>query len=178
MCCVQIAQEPKLNSLSFAVLLYATVWNSSCSLYFKTLKTYGNTYWYSCSFPWLGINIHFRDKVDVYRASLVQRIDIFREFTKYFISFLVAQRLKWLPPMRETWVWSLGWEDPLEKEVATHSSILAWRIPWTEEPCRLQSTGSQTVGHDWATSLSFTFFHKYSLHWRVKRRCRFMVLQE
>ena len=49
---------------------------------------------------------------------------------------------------------SSGWEDPLEKEMATHSSILAWRIPWTEEPCGLQSTGSQRVEHDWATSLS------------------------
>ena len=47
---------------------------------------------------------------------------------------LVAQRLKCLPAMQETWVRSLGWEDPLEKEMATHSSILAWRIPWTEEP--------------------------------------------
>ena len=47
---------------------------------------------------------------------------------------LVAQRLKRLPAMQETWVRSLGWEDPLEKEMATHSSILAWRIPWTEEP--------------------------------------------
>ena len=50
----------------------------------------------------------------------------------------------------EMWVWSLGWEDPLEWEVATHSSILAWEIPWTEEPGRLQSMGSQRVGHDWA----------------------------
>ena len=47
---------------------------------------------------------------------------------------LVAQRLKRLPAMQETWIRSLGWEDPLEKEMATHSSILAWRIPWTEEP--------------------------------------------
>ena len=61
---------------------------------------------------------------------------------------LVAQRLKCLPPMRETWVRSLGQEDPLEKEMATYSSILAWRIPWTEAPGRLQSTGSQRVGHD------------------------------
>ena len=60
----------------------------------------------------------------------------------------LAQRLKRLPPMQETWVRSLGREDPLEKEMATHSSILAWRIPWTEEPGRLQSTGSQRVGHD------------------------------
>ena len=55
--------------------------------------------------------------------------------------------------MQETRVQSLGWEDPLEKEMATHFSILTWRIPWTEEPGGLQSTGSQTVGHDWASSL-------------------------
>ena len=64
------------------------------------------------------------------------------------LSSLVAQRLKGLPAMQETWVRSLGWEDPLEKEMATHSSTLAWRIPWTEEPGRLQSTGSQRVRHD------------------------------
>ena len=69
---------------------------------------------------------------------------------------LVAQRLKRLPPMRETWVPSLGREGPLEKEMVTHYSILAWRIPWTEKPGRLQSTGSQRVGHDWATSLSLS----------------------
>ena len=61
---------------------------------------------------------------------------------------LVAQTVKRLPTMRETWVRSLGREDPLEKEMATHSSILAWKIPWTEEPGRLQSMGSQRVGHD------------------------------
>ena len=79
----------------------------------------------------------------------------------YYILFaltasLVAQRLKRLPPMRATGVLSLGWEDPLGKEIATHSSILAWRIPWLEEPSRLQTTGSQTVRHDWATSLSLS----------------------
>ena len=66
---------------------------------------------------------------------------------------LVAQRLKRLPGMQETRVRSLGREDPLEKEMATHSSTLAWRIPWREEPGRLQSMGSQRVGHDWATLL-------------------------
>ena len=61
--------------------------------------------------------------------------------------------VKRLPAMRETQVQSLDWEDLLEEEMATHSSILAWRIPWTEEPGRLQSMGSQRVGHDWVTSL-------------------------
>ena len=55
---------------------------------------------------------------------------------------------KRLPAVLETRVRSLGWEDPLEKEIAIHSSTLAWKIPWTEEPCRLQSMGSQRVGHD------------------------------
>ena len=71
-------------------------------------------------------------------------------------SFPVAQRLKCLPPMRETQVRSLGWEDPLEKEMVTHSSTLAWRIPWTEEPGGLQSMGSQRVGPDRVTN-TFTF---------------------
>ena len=60
----------------------------------------------------------------------------------------MAQRLKCLPAMQETWVQSLGQEDPLEKEMATHSSILAWTIPWKEEPGGLQSIWSQRVGHD------------------------------
>ena len=61
---------------------------------------------------------------------------------------LVAQRLQRLPPMQETWVRSLGREDHLEEETVAHSSILAWRIPWMEKPGRVQSTGSQRVGHD------------------------------
>ena len=76
---------------------------------------------------------------------------------------MVAQRLKHLPAMRETRVWSLGWEDPLEKEMETQSSILIWRIPWREEPGRLQSTGSQRVGHDWATSLYLNFRFLFEL---------------
>ena len=63
-------------------------------------------------------------------------------------SSLVAQTVKHLPTMRETRVQSLGWEDLLEKEMATHSSILAWKIPWMEGPGGLQSMGSQRVGHD------------------------------
>ena len=76
-----------------------------------------------------------------------------------FFSFgdsLVAQRLKHLPGMLDTRVRSLGQEDPLEKEMATHSSTLAWRIPWRGEPGRLQSMGSQRAGHHWVNSLHFT----------------------
>ena len=65
----------------------------------------------------------------------------------------MAQRVKLLPTMWETWVRFLGREDPLEKEMATHSSILAWKIPWSEKPGRLPAMGSQRVGHDRATSL-------------------------
>ena len=64
------------------------------------------------------------------------------------VNTLVAQMVKRLPTTRETWVRSLGWEDPLEKEMTTHTRTLAWNIPWMEEPCRLQSVISQRVGHD------------------------------
>ena len=60
----------------------------------------------------------------------------------------MTQTVKHLPTMWETWVRSLGWEDPLEKEKATHSSTVAWKIPWTEDPGRLQLMGLQRVGHD------------------------------
>ena len=70
-----------------------------------------------------------------------------------FVScFLVAQMVKSLPAMQETQVWSLGMEDTLEKGMATHSSILAWRIPWTEESWELQFIGSQKVKHNWVTN--------------------------
>ena len=72
---------------------------------------------------------------------------------------LVAQTVEHLPPMWEALVRSLGQKDPLEKEMAAHSSTLAWKIPWAEEPGRLQSVGSQTVRHDWATSLHFFIVH-------------------
>ena len=74
---------------------------------------------------------------------------------------LVAQMAKRLPATQETQVQSMGREDPLEKEMATHSSILAWKSPWTEEPSRLQSMGLQRVGHDWATSLSLSLRFSY-----------------
>ena len=69
------------------------------------------------------------------------------------MGFPVAQIVRNLPAMLETWVWSLGQEDPLEKGMATHASILAWRIPWAEEPGGLQSIGLQRVRHDWITNI-------------------------
>ena len=81
---------------------------------------------------------------------------------------LVAQTVKNLSAMQETLVWSLGREDPLEKGMTTHSSIPAWRIPWAEEPCRLQSMGSQRVGHDW--HFLFTF-----QKWRNKDKQKFKI---
>ena len=89
--------------------------------------------------PWRGLNrCHF--------IYLLKR----RQLTSQskFIASLVAQMVKCLPAMWETGIRFLGWEDSLEKEMATHSSTLAWKIPWTEEPGRLQSMGSQRVGHN------------------------------
>ena len=70
------------------------------------------------------------------------------QFNKLFLKPLMVQRVKRLSAMQETWVQSLGREDPLEKEMATHSRTIAWKIPWTEEPGRLQSMGSQRVGRN------------------------------
>ena len=70
------------------------------------------------------------------------------QFNKLFLKPLMVQRVKRLSAMQETWIQSLGREDPLEKEMATHSRTIAWKIPWTEEPGRLQSMGSQRVGRN------------------------------
>ena len=83
---------------------------------------------------------------------------------------LVAQRIKHLAATWETQVWSLGQEDPLEKEMATHSGTLAWKIPWMEKSSRLQSMGSQSVRHNWATSLSLfmaSWISKFPRNWDV-----------
>ena len=82
---------------------------------------------------------------------------------KEIICTPIVQMVKRLRTMWETQVQSLGWKDPLEKEMATQSSILAWKIPWTEEPGRLQSMGSQRVRHNWATELNWT---ELILAWR------------
>ena len=80
---------------------------------------------------------------------------------------LVAQMVKHLSTVQETGLRSLDWEDLLEKEMAIHPRTIAWKIPWTEKPGRLQSMGSQRVGHDWATWLLFTMYGCES--WTVKK---------
>ena len=84
---------------------------------------------------------------------------IFSLFVAQYIDYgvsLVVQTVNNLSAMQETSVWSLGWEDSLEKGMATHFSILAWNIPWTKEPGGLQYTGSQRVGHNWVIN-TFTY---------------------
>ena len=100
----------------------------------------------------LYLNYHVIFCVPVIYDRGIQRFLCFliREVISIVLTFcasLVAQMVKCLPTMRETWVLSLGWEDPLEEDMATHSSTLAWKIPWTEEPGGLQSMGLQRVGH-------------------------------
>ena len=80
----------------------------------------------------------------------------------------MPQLVKNLPALWDTWVQSLGWEDPLEKEMAAHSSIVAWKIPWTDEPGELQSMGLQRVRHDWATN-TYTHTHTHT-HTRARAR--------
>ena len=87
---------------------------------------------------WFQFNIYNKQipKAFIFRGYVIARTP------------LVVQTVKNLPAMQENWVQPLGWEDPLEKGLAMHSSLLAWEVPWTEEPDRLQSRGSQRAGHD------------------------------
>ena len=80
-----------------------------------------------------------------------------------------------LPAVQETWVWYLGQKDPLEKETATYCSILAWRVPWTEDPGGLQSIGSQRVGHNWATNTFISDIIEYLSFsvWLISLNIRF-----
>ena len=83
---------------------------------------------------------------------------------------LIPQSVKNLPAVQETRVRSLGWENPLEKEMATHSSILAWKISWTEEPGGLQSMGSQRVRHDWVINTNYASIKTYKTFWNSHQK--------
>ena len=123
----------------------------SLSLYKLLYKHYRTVYIFVIPFLVQQYGLFFWD-VSVWQISRTS-FKVLQDFSRW--GFLVAQTVKRLSAMQETRVQSLGWEDPLEKEMATHSSTLAWKIPWTEEPDRLQSTGSQRVRHDWTTLLTY-----------------------
>ena len=109
--------------------------------------------WPSCKGPVIGFRACplFQDDLILTNYICKRPYLLIRSQSQCWAS-LVAQMVKNSPAMQETRVWSLGREDPLEKRMATHSSILAWEIPWTEEPGWLQFMGSQRVGHDWVTN--------------------------
>ena len=152
-----------VQSLS-VVQLFATSWMAICQASVSLIiSEFSQIHVY-----WIGDSIQpFHPLLPSSLPSIFPSIRVFSNesvlcirWPKYwsfsFSNSLVAQTVKRLPAMGETRVQSLGWEDPLEKEMATHSSTLAWKTPWTEEPGRLQSVRSQRVGQDWATSLSLS----------------------
>ena len=103
-------------------------------------------------------NAHFPEKIKSTKTTkiILRWGGVYRSFLLTSKAYLVTCTVKNLPAMQETRVRSLGWEDPPEKGMATHFSILVWRIPWTEEPGRLQSMGLQRVSHNWATLTTTT----------------------
>ena len=121
----------------------------------------------TCSTEQLHVDVHKWSKINKSQLELLFTLNLFSFVVLKLVhaTLSLAQTVKHLSTMRETRVQSLGWEDPLEKEMAIHSRTIAWKIPWTEEPGQLQPTGSQRVGHDWATSLHFTSLHHSLKPW-------------
>ena len=128
----------------------------------------------------------------MFNVSCINTVFIIFTFCFHLVLFFFLQLLHIIKSvllasavMRETRVRSLGREDPLKKEMAIHSSILAWRIPWMEKPSRLQSAGLQRVGHDWATSphlhlstagIVLVGYACLCLHWQIFKSCPWSVL--
>ena len=158
--------QPFIHLLSYSTYSnILSILNYWCvGIYILEMQVHLSDIWNWIIFPIYDRTIHFLNIIFSWAENFTlvkSNWLIFYHFFKslpmrFWWAFLVAQMVKGLPAMRETRVRSLGWEDPLEKEMATHSRIHAWKIPWTEEPGGLQSMGSQRVGHDWVTSVHFS----------------------
>ena len=135
------------KTVSFPNQLPTELMGKNC----RSVNKYLNFYWYTLDAT-SSLLLSSQLFLSLYYVALCGSVFSLTVITITFIS-LVDQMVNCLPTMRGTRVWFLGREDLLEKEMATHSSTLAWKIPWTEEPGRLQSMGSQRAGHDWVTSL-------------------------
>ena len=148
------------NRIDFYQMIFFCVdWYDRVNMWFFSLLV--------CGLHWF-LNIELRIFVIIFMYCSIGffffLVMSFLGFWGFFLrASLLAQSIKNLPAVQETWVRSLGWEGPLETEMTTHSSILAWKISWTQEPGGLQSMGSQRVGHDWATNINtlhFWFLHQ------------------
>ena len=143
--------------ISYVWGILVGVYNPEFCFYFQEIRT---IYLHSKAwFSLFSLSCFFRNwktsrTVFIYISILMDKSEqcILNSTIYSFRASLEAQMIRNLPAMWETQVWSMGWEDPLEKGMATHSRILAWRIPGTEEPAELQSMGLQKVRHDWATN--------------------------
>ena len=137
----------KLNIQKIKVMVFGPI--ISCQIDGKTMKTVRDFIFLSSKITADGDCSHEIKTISPWKKSYDQpRQHIKKQRHRITQTSLVAQTVKCVPTMRKTWVQSLVREDLLEKEMATHSSVLAWKIPWTVEPGRLQSMGSQRVRYD------------------------------
>ena len=143
------------------LLKFCNIWQYSDKLYIYPLTQKLHFYitnkmhWWK----WKTTNQPNKQKTQISLRTQIHKA-ILCTLVTYSLVYLMAQMVKKQPAMQETWVWCLDREDPLEKGMATHSSILAWRIPRTEEPGRLQFMGLQRVRHNWETNTSVNLRNK------------------
>ena len=140
-----------ITTISLVVICHHTKW----SQYYRPYSPCETFHPHHHSFFFVTRSLYLLISFTYFTHSLDPSSGSHLIFLCIYEASLTAQLVKNPPAVQETWVRSLGREDTMEKEMATHSSTLAWKIPWTEEPCWLQSMGLQRVGHDWATSLHF-----------------------
>ena len=150
-----ILELKKIKSATVSSSIYHEVIGSSAMTLVFLMLIFKPTFSLS-SFTLIKRLFSFSSFSTIRVVSYVYLILLIFLLTILILASMVSQKVRSLPVVKETWVQSMSWEDSLEKEMATHSSILAWKIQWTEEPGGLQFMGLQRVGHDWVTN-TFTF---------------------